>query len=239
MISFILEAGMVKIFLYSEKDENIDRAADLLAGRVDLSLSAEKFSSLSGHGGLPDDAGIIIFDLSGFSLEEDGFKNDAKKINGLSGKHPGGRLIIIEPSQQSLLFDGLLFADDFLFAENLERELLPRIDFLLHKLRLMVPADSLIIGGMVLNMEKYELLVDNRVVVLTFKEFEMLKLLMQNKDKVFTRINLLSTVWGYDYYGGSRTVDVHMRRLRAKIPLPYNNMLKTIRNVGYMFSPEE
>ena len=64
-------------------------------------------------------------------------------------------------------------------------------------------------------------------------------LLMQNKDKVFTRINLLSTVWGYDYYGGSRTVDVHMRRLRAKIPPPYNNMLRTIRNVGYMFSPKE
>ena len=106
-------------------------------------------------------------------------------------------------------------------------------------MKLIVPADSLVVGDMVLNMEKYELMVDSQVIVLTFKEFEMLKLLMQNKDKVFTRINLLSTVWGYDYYGGSRTVDVHMRRLRAKIPPPYNNMLKTIRNVGYMFSPEE
>jgi len=230
---------MVKIILYSEKDENIDRITALLAGREDLSLAAEKFCSLSGHGGLPDDEGVIILDLSGFSLKEDGFKDDVKKLNGLSGKSPGGKLLIIEPPQQSLLFDGLLFADDFIFSDSLEKELLPRIDFLLYRLRLVVPADSLVIGGMVLNMEKYELLVDNRVVVLTFKEFEMLKLLMQNKDRVFTRINLLSTVWGYDYYGGSRTVDVHMRRLRAKIPPPYNNMLKTIRNVGYMFSPEE
>jgi len=68
-------------------------------------------------------------------------------------------------------------------------------------------------------------------------ELEMLKLFMQNINRVFTRIDLLSTVWGYDYYGGSRTVDVHMRRLRAKIPPPYNDMLKTIRNVGYIFSP--
>jgi len=230
---------MIKIYLYSEKDENIDRIAALLAGREDLSLAAERFGSLSGHGGLPGDAGIIILDLSGFSLKEDGFKDDVKKLNGLSGKNSGGRLLIVEPAQQSLLFDGLLFADDFIFSDSLEKELLPRIDFLLYRLRLVVPANSLVIGSMVLNMEKYELLVDNRVVVLTFKEFEMLKLLMQNKDKVFTRINLLSTVWGYDYYGGSRTVDVHMRRLRAKIPPPYNNMLKTIRNVGYMFSPEE
>jgi len=75
--------------------------------------------------------------------------------------------------------------------------------------------------------------------VLTFKEFEMLKLFMQNENRVFTRMDLLSTVWGYDYYGGSRTVDVHMRKLRAKIPPPYNNMLTTIRNVGYMFSTEK
>jgi DNA-binding response OmpR family regulator len=90
---------------------------------------------------------------------------------------------------------------------------------------------------MVLNLEKYELSVDSRPIVLTYKEFEMFKLLLQNRDRVFTRIDLLSSVWGYDYYGGSRTVDVHMRRLRAKIPPPYNKMLKTIRNVGYMFSP--
>ena len=116
---------------------------------------------------------------------------------------------------------------------------MPRIKFLLLRMKVLIPKDSLVVGDMVLNLEKYELTINSEVVVLTFKEFEMLKLLLQNQDKVFTRINLLSTVWGYDYYGGSRTVDVHMRRLRAKIPPPYNNMLKTIRNVGYMFSHQE
>lgn len=230
---------MIKITLYSKKDENIKKVTDLLADSDGFSLTAERFDRLSGYDSRPDDEGLIILDLSGLSLKEDGFKNDLKKINGFSGKHPGGRLLIIEPSQRSRLFDELLFADDFLFVDNLEKELLPRIDFLLYRLRLKIPAGSLVTGDMVLNMEKYALMVDNRVIVLTFKEFEMLKLLMQNRDRVFTRMNLLSDVWGYDYYGGSRTVDVHMRRLRAKIPPPYNKMLKTIRNVGYMFSPKE
>ncbi|MCD4670255.1 MAG: response regulator transcription factor [Actinomycetia bacterium] len=104
-------------------------------------------------------------------------------------------------------------------------------------MKVIIPEDSLVIGDMVLNLEKYELSIGTEVIVLTFKEFEILRLFMQNMNRVFTRIDLLSSVWGYDYYGGSRTVDVHMRRLRAKIPPPYNNMLKTIRNVGYMFSP--
>jgi hypothetical protein len=230
---------MIKIILYSESDEIIKNIQSLLEARNDFSLELRKISQLAKNEKALDDAGLLILDLSGLTIENNSFKNELKKISGLSANPSRGRLIIIDPSQQNNLFDELLFANDFLFIDNLKKELLPRVDFLLYKLKLMVPVDSLVIGDMILNMEKYELLVDNRVVVLTFKEFEMLKLLMQNKDKVFTRINLLSTVWGYDYYGGSRTVDVHMRRLRSKIPPPYNNMLKTIRNVGYMFSPEE
>jgi hypothetical protein len=230
---------MIKIFFYSENERNIKKIQALLEDREEFSLEVKKISQPFKDHKYLDDAGLLIMDLSDLSLDKGNFKNEIKKINGLSANPSRGRLLIINPSQQNHLFDELLFANDFLFIDNLKKELLPRIDFLLHKLKLMVPADSLVVGDLVLNMEKYELVVDNRVVVLTFKEFEMLKLLMQNKDKVFTRINLLSTVWGYDYYGGSRTVDVHMRRLRSKIPPPYNNMLKTIRNVGYMFSPEE
>ena len=85
----------------------------------------------------------------------------------------------------------------------------------------------------------YEVTVEGRIVELTFKEYELLKLLTSNRGRVYTREALLNRIWGYDYYGGDRTVDVHMRRLRAKIPSPYNNMLKTIRNVGYMFSPQD
>jgi DNA-binding response OmpR family regulator len=81
------------------------------------------------------------------------------------------------------------------------------------------------------------LAVNGLSIELTFKEYELLKILLENQNKVLSRNKLLSVVWGYDFYGGSRTVDVHMRRLRSKLDAPYNLMLKTVRNVGYMFSP--
>src|SRR3954469_24715996 len=68
---------------------------------------------------------------------------------------------------------------------------------------------------------------------LTFKEFELLKYLAQHAGRVFTRAQLLQEVWGYDYYGGTRTVDVHVRRLRAKLGPEYESMIGTVRNVGY------
>jgi DNA-binding response OmpR family regulator len=70
---------------------------------------------------------------------------------------------------------------------------------------------------------------------LTFKEFELLKYLAQHAGRVFTRAQLLQEVWGYDYYGGTRTVDVHVRRLRAKLGTEYESMIGTVRNVGYKF----
>jgi DNA-binding response OmpR family regulator len=70
---------------------------------------------------------------------------------------------------------------------------------------------------------------------LTYKEFELLKYLVQHPGRVFTRAQLLQEVWGYDYYGGTRTVDVHVRRLRAKLGPEYDQLIGTVRNVGYRF----
>jgi len=70
---------------------------------------------------------------------------------------------------------------------------------------------------------------------LTFKEFELLKYLAQHSGRVFTRAQLLQEVWGYDYFGGTRTVDVHVRRLRAKLGVENENLIGTVRNVGYRF----
>ncbi|MBN2073284.1 MAG: response regulator transcription factor [Actinobacteria bacterium] len=145
---------------------------------------------------------------------------------------------IIRPEQIDFAAENTPDLDDIIFPDRLKKELLPRIVFSLTKSNAALPDNSIIVNKLILNLDKYELIVNGKVVELTFKEFELLKILMQNSNRVFTRINLLSSVWGYDFYGGSRTVDVHMRRLRAKIPPPYNDMLKTIRNVGYMFSPE-
>jgi DNA-binding response OmpR family regulator len=76
-----------------------------------------------------------------------------------------------------------------------------------------------------------------RVLDLTFKEFELLKFLAQHPGRVFTRAHLLQEVWGYDYFGGTRTVDVHVRRLRAKLGPEHEALIGTVRNVGYRFVP--
>jgi len=92
----------------------------------------------------------------------------------------------------------------------------------------------IVADGMVLNDDSYEVTIDGEPLDLTFKEYELLKCLIAKRGRVYTRDQLLSTVWGYDYYGGARTVDVHIRRLRAKLGR-YESFIETVRNVGYRF----
>jgi DNA-binding response OmpR family regulator len=86
-----------------------------------------------------------------------------------------------------------------------------------------------------LNLETYQASIGHRPLDLTFMEYELLKFLAQNPGKVFTREILLSRVWGYEYYGGARTVDVHVRRLRAKLGEEHAGLIQTVRSVGYRF----
>jgi len=230
---------MINIILYSDNNKNIKKVQDLLENRKDLRLILGKYKGAPVDDFDPSAIDLMLFDLPSFFKDDSFIKTSLKNINDLFNKSKARRMLLLESGKKEDLFEDHLSANDFIFIKNMEQELLVRIDFILHKMNLVVLADSLVFGNMILNMRKYELVAKGKLIVLTFKEFEMLKLLMQNKDQVFTRIDILSSVWGYDYYGGSRTVDVHMRRLRAKIPPPYNNMLKTIRNVGYMFSPEK
>ena len=92
-------------------------------------------------------------------------------------------------------------------------------------------------GGVVIEEASYTAKLDGRMLDLTFKEFELLKYLAQHPGRVFTRHQLLQEVWGYDYFGGTRTVDVHVRRLRAKLGAEYEQLIGTVRNVGYRFDP--
>ena len=90
-------------------------------------------------------------------------------------------------------------------------------------------------GEVVIDEGAYSAKVRGRVLDLTFKEFELLKYLAQHPGRVFTRAQLLQEVWGYDYFGGTRTVDVHIRRLRAKLGAEHESLIGTVRNVGYRF----
>lgn len=93
-------------------------------------------------------------------------------------------------------------------------------------------------SGVVIDEASYSAKVNGRPLDLTYKEFELLRFLAQHPGRVFTRDQLLSEVWGYDYFGGTRTVDVHIRRLRAKLG-DLEQLIGTVRNVGYRFSPSE
>ena len=86
-----------------------------------------------------------------------------------------------------------------------------------------------------INLAKCEVSINSRVLSLTFKEYELLKYLANNRGRVFSREALLNEVWGYDYYGGDRTVDVHIRRLRSKIEDATHTFIETVRNIGYRF----
>ncbi|MCX8124160.1 MAG: response regulator transcription factor [Spirochaetes bacterium] len=124
------------------------------------------------------------------------------------------------------------FFDDFIVFPFRKGELKARIDRLIGA-EIELKESVIKVGNIVIEPEKYSVTVNNEKVVLTYKEFELLKLLMENKGIVFTRQELLSQIWGVEYIGGTRTVDVHIRRLRIKLGDEFNNIIETIRNVGY------
>jgi DNA-binding response OmpR family regulator len=93
-------------------------------------------------------------------------------------------------------------------------------------------------GDLVIDIAKCEVSVGGKLLALTFKEYELLKFLAKNRGRVFSREALLNELWGYDYYGGDRTVDVHIRRLRSKIEDSTHTFIETVRNIGYKFSAE-
>jgi DNA-binding response OmpR family regulator len=93
------------------------------------------------------------------------------------------------------------------------------------------------VGDLVVDEDSYQVRLRGRPLDLTFREFELIKALASAPNRVFTRDLLLQEVWGYDYFGGSRTVDVHVRRLRAKLGPEYESMIATVRGVGYKLVP--
>ncbi|MBA3249424.1 MAG: winged-helix domain-containing protein [Geodermatophilaceae bacterium] len=97
-----------------------------------------------------------------------------------------------------------------------------------------VAADPVVTAGdLTIDEDTYSARLRGRLLDLTYKEFELLKYLAQHPGRVFSRAQLLQEVWGYDYFGGTRTVDVHVRRLRAKLGSDHEALIGTVRNVGY------
>jgi DNA-binding response OmpR family regulator len=125
--------------------------------------------------------------------------------------------------------------DDFCLTPFHPRELEARLKHLFWRTGRGTRPELVEYGPLILNLETYQAGIDGRPLDLTYMEYELLKFLATHPGKVFTRETLLSRVWGYEYYGGARTVDVHVRRLRAKLGEEQANLIQTVRSVGYRF----
>ena len=145
------------------------------------------------------------------------------------------RVAIIRPHGMSELAPSHQL-DDFAVAPLRETELVIRVQLVLWRHGRAVGRNTLSAGDLVLDVSNYQVFEGGRAVTLTFKEFELLRFLMTHTQQVFTRETLLNRVWGYNYYGGSRTVDVHIRRLRSKLEARGRTYIETVRNVGYRFA---
>ncbi|MBI4354435.1 MAG: response regulator transcription factor [Candidatus Omnitrophica bacterium] len=128
--------------------------------------------------------------------------------------------------------------DDYLTLPLTDKRLLERLRFLMWKNSRVEGTNGLKIGALTVNFDSYDVHVHGQRVVLTHKEFELLKFLATHPGRVFTREALLDQVWGYESYAGTRTVDVHIRRLRAKIERRGERYIETLRHVGYKFAAQ-
>ena len=125
--------------------------------------------------------------------------------------------------------------DDFCLTELRPAELKRRLEHLFWRTGRGTRPELVEYGELLLNLETYQAAIAGKPLDLTYMEYELLKFLASHPGKVFTRETLLSRVWGYEYYGGARTVDVHIRRLRAKLGEEHANLIQTVRSVGYRF----
>ena len=131
--------------------------------------------------------------------------------------------------------DVTLNIDDFVVVPASSEELVARANRVLSRNRSSGDDDVIQVGALAINPTSYEVTLEGVRIDLRFKEYELLRLLATNPGRVYTREALLSQIWGYDYFGGTRTVDVHVRRLRSKIEGADHSFIETIWNVGYRF----
>ena len=144
-------------------------------------------------------------------------------------------VLVILPDFDTCDLDVSLGNIDFYFPPFRAEEFAVRIALLIARSGVNDSGNVVQQGEIRIDLERYEVTVSGRKVDLTFKEYELLRVLASNPGHVYSREALLQTVWAYDYYGGTRTVDVHIRRLRSKINDVEHRFIETVWNVGYRF----
>ena len=172
---------------------------------------------------------VIIIDTSSISYD------DFQKIVIQSNSNDIPSLAIISPESLLMLKDSEI--SDFITTPIKLSELITRCQRITKRTNNASTEKLIKFGDLLINPDNYEVKIKGNRVNLRFKEYELLLLLASNPGRVYDRASLLNQIWGYDYFGGTRTVDVHIRRLRSKIEvLPDTEYIETIWNVGYRFT---
>lgn len=171
---------------------------------------------------------LIVVEMNGYASQS--VLHELTHTGKIKSKLPIMALMNAESLTQPMDYLGV---DDFIFWPYDIKELTFRAKRLLQ--RNTNQEEILRLDDLTIDLANCEVRVDGKVVELTFKEYELLKFLAKDRGRVFTREALLNKVWGYDYFGGDRTVDVHVRRLRSKIELSGQTYIETVRNIGYRF----
>ena len=174
-------------------------------------------------------ADLMLIDTEG-RLDDEPLEEITKRIK--QNRHVPIVTLSEKAALRDIENDGSI--DDFVLKPYDLDELTARIKRLIQKnLPSAATGDQLTAGDVVIDLPKCEVWVKGKVVDLTFTEYELLKLLVSKKGQVLTREVLLNKIWGYDYFGGDRTVDVHITRLRNKIEDSAHSIIETVRNIGY------
>ena len=199
--------------------------------------------------GLEEDGYQVVLAGAGDPLPEEGQAADAvvlelgalaedaavkRVIQDAPSGHGPAVIAVIDPERPAS-FDPALGLDDFVVTTAAPAELALRIRQALWRRTGVDARNVLRCGDLEMDVANYTVQVSGRPVDLTYKEYELLRFLAANADRVLNRETLLNKVWGYDFYGGARTVDVHIRRLRSKIEDRHHRFIETVRNVGYRF----
>jgi two-component system, OmpR family, alkaline phosphatase synthesis response regulator PhoP len=171
---------------------------------------------------------LVMVEMNGFASQS--VLHELTHTGKIKSKMPIMALVNVDSLTQPGDFLGV---DDFVLRPYDIKELTFRAKRLLQ--RNTNQEEILHLDDLTIDLANCEVRVDGKVVELTFKEYELLKFLAKDRGRVYTREALLNKVWGYDYFGGDRTVDVHVRRLRSKIELSGQTFIETVRNIGYRF----
>ena len=217
---------MYQLFILVNHGGELSALADTADRAGMLCRVGIELHQLDENGAMPPDA--VILDLSSLSQSEARLMIEECHDRRLP-------VVAAVPRETMVDYDPSLNPDEMLFSPVSEAELTARVGQAIYRVSGPAGPKLLQVGDLSIDQERYEVTVSGRRVALTYKEFQLLVLLASNPGRVYTREALLSQIWGYDYLGGTRTVDVHIRRLRSKVESHGHSFVETIWNVGYRF----